>query len=97
MKRHLLLGAIAAGALIAAPAWAQGVRTNQNLEPTCQNTGGGMDPRCIGDVTPNTERGAAVNQPRTAQMAPSTSASKPRRKAVDCRMRVNRNKAACRH
>ncbi len=92
MKRLLLLALFATSAFSLAPAMAQGTRTNQNLEPTCQNPGGGMDPRCIGDVTPNTERGMSrQSRPRKAVTSVRT-----KRKFVDCRLRVNRNKSACR-
>lgn len=92
MKRCLLFAALAAGALSLQPAMAQGTRTNQNLEPTCQNPGGGMDPRCIGDVTPNTERGMA----RQARPRKAATHVRTKRKFVDCRLRANRNKSACR-
>lgn len=46
----------AAAALVALPtiASAQAPTRNENLEPTCQATGSGMDPRCIGDSSPGT-------------------------------------------
>jgi Spy/CpxP family protein refolding chaperone len=44
----------AAALLIPAAAFAQAPVRNENLEPTCANTGSGMDPRCIGDSNPGT-------------------------------------------
>lgn len=44
----------AAAVLLPATAFAQAPTRNENLEPTCDNTGSGMDPRCIGDTAPGT-------------------------------------------
>lgn len=44
----------AAALLIPATAFAQTPARNQNLEPTCNATGSGMDPRCVGDTTAGT-------------------------------------------
>ena len=44
----------AAALLIPATAFAQTPPRSQNLEPTCNATGSGMDPRCVGDTTAGT-------------------------------------------
>jgi Spy/CpxP family protein refolding chaperone len=53
MKMRTALFA-AAAVLIPATAFAQAPARSQNLEPACNATGSGMDPRCVGDTTPGT-------------------------------------------
>ena len=54
MKMRTALFA-AAALVIPATAFAQAPPArSQNLEPTCNATGSGMDPRCVGDTTPGT-------------------------------------------
>src|SRR4051794_39997835 len=65
MRKIIVLSFIAASALMSTQAMAQGPRSNINLEPACQGTGGGMDPRCIGDVTPGSDR--ALHRTRYGQ------------------------------
>jgi hypothetical protein len=84
MKKFLLFASLAAGLTLLSPAMAQGTRTNQNLEPTCTNTGGGMDPRCAGDVTPNTEGGSMRNARPARETRPIQTAA-PRRAAINCK------------
>lgn len=103
MKKLIVLSFIAAGALMSTQAMAQGPRSNINLEPTCQGTGGGMDPRCIGDVTPGSDR--ALRQTRTGQrydarVYRSTRAHSVRhharkRYAINCSARANRHNPRC--
>jgi Spy/CpxP family protein refolding chaperone len=40
--------------LLPATAFAQAPQRSQNLEPTCNATGSGMDPRCVGETTAGT-------------------------------------------
>lgn len=102
MKKILVLGFVAFGAMLSTQAMAQGPRTNLNLEPTCQGVGGGMDPRCIGDVTPGSDR--ALRRTRTGQRFDSR-ASRSRgavrqkaskRTAINCNLRANMNNPRCR-
>ena len=44
----------AAALLIPATAFAQAPARSQNLEPACNASGSGMDPRCVGDTTAGT-------------------------------------------
>lgn len=44
----------AAALLLPATAYAQAPQRSQNLEPTCNSTGSGMDQRCVGDTTAGT-------------------------------------------
>jgi hypothetical protein len=57
MKKLLVCTAFAAAVLMTSAAQAQrSGRSNINLEPTCDTSGAGMDPRCIGDVGPGNDR-----------------------------------------
>ncbi|HEY0566999.1 MAG TPA: hypothetical protein VGD13_02540 [Xanthobacteraceae bacterium] len=53
MKMRTALFA-AAAIVLPATAFAQAPARSQNLEPTCNATGSGMDPRCVGDTTAGT-------------------------------------------
>jgi len=44
----------AAALLLPATAFAQAPARSQNLEPTCNAAGSGMDQRCVGDTTAGT-------------------------------------------
>jgi hypothetical protein len=102
MRKIIVLSFIAASALISTQAMAQGPRTNINLEPTCQGTGGGMDPRCIGDVTPGSDR--ALRRTRSGQRydarvhrshRSTRSVQSRKRYAINCSARANRNNPRC--
>lgn len=57
MKKLLVCTAFVAAVLMTSGAQAQrSGRSNINLEPTCDTSGAGMDPRCIGDVGPGNDR-----------------------------------------
>lgn len=51
---------------------------NENVESTCQSTGSGMDPRCVGDTQPGTisdkttarEQNAIERNPSSPVVAP---------------------------
>jgi hypothetical protein len=53
MKMRTALFA-ATAVLLPATAFAQTPPRSQNLEPTCNATGSGMDPRCVGETTAGT-------------------------------------------
>jgi hypothetical protein len=80
---------------------AQGPRSNINLEPTCQGAGGGMDPRCIGDVGPGSDR--SLRRTRTGQRFDSRVYRSHRvvrhhsrkRVVVNCSARAHRNNPRC--
>lgn len=101
MKKILVLSFIAASALLSTQAMAQGSRSNINLEPTCQGSGGGMDPRCIGDVGPGNDR--SLRRTRSGQRFDSrVSRSRHsmrhhsrKRVVINCSMRANRNNPRC--
>jgi hypothetical protein len=102
MKKLLVLTFIAASALASTQAMAQGPRSNINLEPMCQGTGGGMDPRCIGDVTPGSDRGlrrTRSGQRYDARVYRSNRAHvryhSRKRVAINCAARANRNNPRC--
>jgi hypothetical protein len=44
----------AAAIILPATAFAQTPPRSQNLEPACNASGSGMDPRCVGDTTAGT-------------------------------------------
>jgi hypothetical protein len=99
MNTFIVLSVLAAGALMSTQAVAQGPRTNLNLEPTCQGTGGGMDPRCIGDVTPGSDR--STYRTRSGQRFDSrvrhSSRYHARHKSyrINCTRHSNRNNPRC--
>lgn len=104
MKKLLVLSFVAASALISTQAMAQGARSNINLEPTCQGTGGGMDPRCIGDVTPGTDR--SLHRTRYGQRFDTRVyrsrhhharryVHSKKRYAINCSARANRHNPRC--
>ena len=101
MKKLLVLSFIAASALMSTQALAQGPRSNINLEPTCQGSGGGMDPRCIGDVTPGSDR--SLRRTRAGQRFDTRVSRSHRamrhqarkRVAINCAARMNRNNPRC--
>lgn len=103
MRKILVLSFIAASALISTQAMAQGPRSNINLEPTCQGVGGGMDPRCIGDVTPGSDR--ALHRTRYGQRYDSRvyrsryygrhHHHSNRRVVINCASRAHRHNPAC--
>ncbi len=101
MKKLLVLTFIAASALVSTQAMAQGPRSNINLEPMCQGTGGGMDPRCIGDVTPGSDRGlrrTRSGQRYDARVYRSRHHARHyshKRVAINCSARANRNNPRC--
>jgi len=104
MRKIIVLSFIAAGALMSTQAMAQGPRSNINLEPTCQGSGGGMDPRCIGDVTPGSDRGlrrTRSGQRYDARVSRSHRSTRSvrhhsrKRYAVNCSLRANRNNPRC--
>jgi hypothetical protein len=101
MRKIFVLSFIAASALISTQAMAQGPRSNINLEPTCQGSGGGMDPRCIGDVTPGSDRGLRRTRSgqrydaRVHRSSRSMRHHSKKRYAVNCSLRANRHNARC--
>ncbi|MDB5643434.1 MAG: hypothetical protein JWN07_2751 [Hyphomicrobiales bacterium] len=95
MKKLLVLSFIAASAIMSTQAMAQGPRSNINLEPTCQGTGGGMDPRCIGDVTPGSDRSLRRTRAGQRYDARARRVVRHKRVAINCSARVNRNNPRC--
>lgn len=101
MRKLFVLSFIAASAILSTQAIAQGPRSNINLEPECQGVGGGMDPRCIGDVTPGSDR--ALRRTRSGQRYDARVTHAPRtvrhharkRVAINCSLRANRNNPRC--
>jgi hypothetical protein len=45
---------LATSLLAAVPSLAYAQNRDANLEPTCADSGSGMDPRCVGDTSPGT-------------------------------------------
>ena len=101
MRKIIVLSFIAASALMSTQAMAQGPRSNINLEPACQGTGGGMDPRCIGDVTPGSDRGLRRTRSgqrydsRVHRSSHNVRHHSRKRYAVNCSLRSNRNNPLC--
>ena len=104
MRKIIVLSFIAASALISTQAMAQGSRSNINLEPTCQGSGGGMDPRCIGDVNPGNDRGLHRTRYgqrydsrvyRSNRYAHSRHYHSRKRYAINCSARSNRHNPHC--
>ena len=97
MRKGILFTFLAATALFSTGAMAQRYNTDINLEPTCRTPGSGMDPRCIGDTTPGTDR--ALRRTRSGGQRYDSRVKTYHRAAtrphINCAARANRRNRRC--